>query len=431
MGKTKRDTGSATEASFHKHYAAIWGEERWQKTLYPALAQPTRYAALVNRYAPLSEFEASIEAAGIRPDGLKALQLPPSGPEPSGATVVGHCIAKVFQPRDEVDNSISTFPTPRRADAHGPGRQLLTHWNLDAASVLVASLMDCRQGDNVLDLCAAPGGKSICLAQGLFHDHFVSHRPAGPRRTSDCLHSAFIPEISAGMHAYAKNDSNVEKARLGEQAGCLHANESDSNRSHRLKENLQAYLPASLVSEGYVRCLNFDGTHVSAHQQLPLHSRYDKVLVDAPCSSERHIIHAHSKAKESGHVAPEMANWRPGSSKRLQETQVKLLMTALKAVRLGGTVVYATCSLEPGENDGVIEKVLALNEKERTKGLTMWALKIGFNSGDGDKRLEKHLEMNWAERTKHGWIVLPDHPSRGRWGPLFFVVLTKVSSPPD
>ncbi|KAI7114418.1 hypothetical protein KC352_g34666 [Hortaea werneckii] len=154
---------------------------------------------------------------------------------------------------------------------------------------------------------------------------------------------------------------------------------------------------------------------------------YDKILVDAPCSSERHIIHAHLKAKASGNAAPEMTNWRPGSSKRLAQTQLALLMTALKAVKVGGHVLYATCSLEPTENDGVLEKMLAQVAKDRKKGAVKWDVQLGFADGEKKAQLEEQLG-SWAERTKHGWIVLPDHPSGGRWGPLFFAFVTKTAN---
>jgi hypothetical protein len=37
----------------------------------------------------------------------------------------------------------------------------MTHWNLDAASVLVAHMLNVQLDETVLDLCAAPGGKFI------------------------------------------------------------------------------------------------------------------------------------------------------------------------------------------------------------------------------------------------------------------------------
>jgi 16S rRNA C967 or C1407 C5-methylase (RsmB/RsmF family) len=189
---------------------------------------------------------------------------------------------------------------------------------------------------------------------------------------------------------------------------------------------MKFYIPAELIHSKSGTIRRLDCTNPLAHRNLSIGGAgYDKVLVDARCSSERHVIHAHLAAQVGGRTAPEMANWRPGSSKRLATTQAELIMTGLRAAKIGGSIVYATCSIEQMEKDGVIEKVLSTVNKEVKKG-GKWSIKIGFNNGAGDSNLEHALEQEWTERTKYGWIVLPDHPSSGKYGPLFFVLLTKV-----
>ncbi|TKA27917.1 hypothetical protein B0A50_03982 [Salinomyces thailandicus] len=368
MTKTARNTAAAAEESFHKHYAAIWGAERWRDSLYPALEQPTRYAALVNRFVSTKEFWQAITEAQLSTDELETLEFPATGGALASAI---SCYARKAEDR-------SNFPPPRSALSG-----LLTHWNLDAASALAAHLLDARPGDLVLDLCAAPGGKSVVLAQLLF------------------------PELYAGSPSTTPSGS------------ALRSNEADPRRQKRLAENLVAYIPKQANSQ----CVRVDGTG-STLGGLIVPGGYDKVLVDAPCSSERHIIHAHLKAKASGNIAPDMANWRPGSSKRLAQTQLALLMTAIRAVKVGGTVMYATCSLDSTENDGVLEKMVAQHEKERKKGAVKWRVEVGLGNGEEVNRLRDQLAA-WAEQTKHGWIILPDHPSGGRWGPLFFTLITK------
>ncbi|KAK4542419.1 hypothetical protein LTR36_006876 [Oleoguttula mirabilis] len=391
MTKTTRNTAAAAEESFHKHYSAIWGAERWQDSLYPALAKPTRHAALINRYASPSDFWQAIAEANLDRDDLEQVHLPSLTPPSSGSLNGIICYARKTSPSEL---SVSTFPPPKPAAFS----QLLTHWNLDAASALVAQLLDVRLGESVLDLCAAPGGKSIALAQSMF--------PAWHAEAS----SLGIDGDATGTRP---QDRSVTSA-------VLRSNEADARRQKRLVENLQAYLPAQLIKQGSVQCLRVDGTSTIVNALLAP-GGYDKVLVDAPCSSERHIIHAHLKASASGNTAPEMANWRTGSSKRLAQTQLSLMMTALKVVRVGGRVVYATCSIDMMENDGVIEKMVAQVEKERKKG-AKWSVKLGFGEGtNADGLLEQ-----WAEKTKHGWIVLPDHPGDGKWGPLYFAVVTKT-----
>ncbi len=85
-----------------------------------------------------------------------------------------------------------------------------------------------------------------------------------------------------------------------------------------------------------------------ATRSLALRAQFDRILLDAPCSG-------------TGTLArnPEI-KWRLQSDDvfRLAQTQKKLLRNALGALRSGGRLVYATCSLEPEENEQVVEQVL-------------------------------------------------------------------------
>jgi len=300
--------------------------------------------------------------------------------------------------RDEAVSKSSLFPPPSPAPSVvDPTKQLLTHWNLDAASALCAHMLDVQPGHRVLDLCAAPGGKSVALAQQLF------------------------------LHLQG---ASAETARNAiSESGCLHSNEMDNQRNRRLLNNLRSYLPNGLFGAGNVKVFQLDGTDPKTLTTLPHgYGQYDRVLLDAPCSSERHIVQAHVRAASAGHIAEEMARWRPGSSKNIAKIQVSLLMTALKAVKLGGRVVYSTCSISSEENDGVIEKMLLLLEKERKKGNCAWSVRIelGTKGADGMVADMRRLD-ELSEATKYGRIVVPDHGD-GRWGPLFFCVLTKVAA---
>lgn len=81
---------------------------------------------------------------------------------------------------------------------------------------------------------------------------------------------------------------------------------------------------------------------------LPLESGFDRVLADVPCSG-------------TGTLArnPEI-KWRlrPESLGELHAKQVAILRSALQQVAPGGRAVYSTCSLEPDENQAVVEEVL-------------------------------------------------------------------------
>jgi len=85
---------------------------------------------------------------------------------------------------------------------------------------------------------------------------------------------------------------------------------------------------------------------------LPLHGGFNRVLADVPCSG-------------TGTLArnPEI-KWRlkPEDLKELHQKQAAILRAALQQLAPGGRAVYSTCSLEPEENEAVIEEVVRTEE---------------------------------------------------------------------
>jgi len=88
---------------------------------------------------------------------------------------------------------------------------------------------------------------------------------------------------------------------------------------------------------------------LDATQRLPFAIKFDRILVDAPCTG-------------TGTLAgnPEI-KWRlrPADFGRFHEKQAAILANALTALAQGGKLVYATCSLEHEENQDVVNEVLA------------------------------------------------------------------------
>ncbi len=191
-------------------------------------------------------------------------------------------------------------PLPWHPDAlevHGdfrPGR----HWGAitglyqiqEAASLLPAQLLDPRPGERVLDLCAAPGNKTVQMAEAL-----------GNRGT------------------VVANDAN--RGRLGALA--------------------QAVKRLGIVN---VTQTARDG------QGMPWAAgRFDKVLVDAPCSCEGTFRKTATAAEET----------TPAFRERLVRKQLRLLRRGMALTRPGGCVVYSTCTFAPEENEGVVAAALA------------------------------------------------------------------------
>jgi 16S rRNA (cytosine967-C5)-methyltransferase len=115
------------------------------------------------------------------------------------------------------------------------------------------------------------------------------------------------------------------------------------------------------VPEGCSRVV-LDGT-----QPLPFAGRFDRILVDAPCSGTGTLGRN-----------PEI-KWRvrPADLVNLHIKQVGLLRNALGALAPGGKLVYSTCSLEREENEEVVEEVLGHKAAASTRRIP------GRDPGDG------------------------------------------------
>ena len=96
---------------------------------------------------------------------------------------------------------------------------------------------------------------------------------------------------------------------------------------------------------------------------------FDKILLDAPCSA----LGTLASKKEIKYW------WSNEKLQRLALIQYQLLVSAIKCLRVGGEVVYATCSVAPEENEQVIQRIL---DKFPVRISTIpEKLKTGFEGG--------------------------------------------------
>lgn len=171
----------------------------------------------------------------------------------------------------------------------------------DPSTRLAADLLTPKKGEHVLDLCAAPGGKAYDLAH------------------------------------------------LMELEGLLIALDLPGNRVKHLRKNLKQL--ANVAGESLscpileVDLLKLSNQHF-VERKLPSH--YDAVLLDAPCSNTG-VIRRRTDVK-----------WRlrPEDMELCADLQKKLIVSAARYVKPGGRLVYSTCSIDPDENQAVIEAFL-------------------------------------------------------------------------
>jgi 16S rRNA (cytosine1407-C5)-methyltransferase len=121
-------------------------------------------------------------------------------------------------------------------------------------------------------------------------------------------------------------------------SGLIVANDTSQARIGALRSNLQDWGAIG------VAITNFPGERFGGW--FP--EMFDMALLDAPCSGES------LRTAERRKTRPVSAKER----QQLQQRQVRLLTSALQAVKPGGQVVYATCTLAPEEDEAVVDAVL-------------------------------------------------------------------------
>ena len=179
-------------------------------------------------------------------------------------------------------------------------------WDLDAyeqgklylqslSSMLPPLVLAPRPGADVLDMCAAPGGKT---------SEMCALAPGG----------------------------------AGERAARVTACELSHPRAERLEHNL-AKLGATNV-----QVMRTDA------RTLDEWFSFDQVLLDAPCTGSG-TVHTHDEHAVRT-LTPELAA-------RVERSQAALLERGLQVLKLGGELVYSTCSILPRENEDIVEGALA------------------------------------------------------------------------
>ncbi|MGB9897008.1 tRNA pseudouridine(55) synthase TruB [Thermanaerothrix sp.] len=123
-----------------------------------------------------------------------------------------------------------------------------------------------------------------------------------------------------------------------EDRGLVLANDSSRDRLTALRLVLQSWGAINVAVTG------FPGEHWGGWYA----ETFDAVLLDAPCSMQS------LRPLESHPMRP----ITPGEQQRLAQRQVALLLSGLRALKVGGQMVYATCTLAPEEDEGVLDLAL-------------------------------------------------------------------------
>src|SRR6266699_1056605 len=159
----------------------------------------------------------------------------------------------------------------------------------DPSTVIACRLLDPKPRENILDACAAPGGKTGYIAQ------------------------------------------------LMKNRGTIVACDRDPGRLQILKENM------ARLGVGIVHILEHDWTRGHVPAEIVSMAPFHRILLDAPCSNTG-VMRRRVEVRW---------RLQPGDFPRLQQQQLKMLRSLVPLLEPHGVLVYSTCSLEPDENEQV------------------------------------------------------------------------------
>ncbi|TKA83230.1 hypothetical protein B0A55_00642 [Friedmanniomyces simplex] len=239
----------------------------------------------------------------------------------------------------------------------------------EQVSMIPPLVMDVRPEHTVLDLCAAPGSKSAQLIEAIH---------AGEEERV----ARAIKKVKDGVEVEGENgDHAAGMEDQGRATGLLIANDVNYQRAQMLVHQVKRLNSPNLI------VMNHDATMFPSIE-LPSqrgsgsgkYLKFDRILADVPCSGDGTCRKNPSIWKE----------WSPQNGLGLYITQVRILTRALQMLKVGGRVVYSTCSMNPVEDEAVISSAMErcggigkvnlldcasmLPGLVRSEGLTDWSI---------------------------------------------------------
>ena len=199
-------------------------------------------------------------------------------------------------------------------------------------------LMDLHPGMTVLDMCAAPGSKSAQLLE-MIHVGEEARMRKVLRQIAEAEGLALGKETKEEKEA----DLSADPSDDGRATGLLIANDSDYKRGHMLVHQLKRLSSPNLIVTNH-DATQFPSIRLPSDSKQPKFLKFDRILADVPCSGDGTLRKNANLWKD----------WSPGSALGLHALQIRILVRALQLLKVGGRVVYSTCSMNPCENESVI-----------------------------------------------------------------------------
>jgi len=214
----------------------------------------------------------------------------------------------------------------------------------EISSMLPMLVLKPEAGDFVLDLCASPGSKT------------------------------------------------TQAAAMMENSGTIIANELSMGRIGILNSNLERCGVMNTIvtrKEGVALCERF-----RKKSQI----RFDKILVDAPCSGEGTL----RKSPKTFEM------WNINMIKKIAGVQKQLAVSALKILKVGGEMIYSTCTLAPEEDEMIVNYLIENFDVEIEQIKLPLKFRCGVCEWEGKKlssEVKKCLRLYPQDNDTDGFFV--------------------------
>jgi 16S rRNA C967 or C1407 C5-methylase (RsmB/RsmF family) len=169
--------------------------------------------------------------------------------------------------------------------------------------------MQVSKGEKIFDMCAAPGSKT-----GQF------------------------------LETFYKDFDFLDPQSIEQDTGFVLANDNNWNRAYMMVHQLKRLNTAGMA------VISHDAQFFPSIYPKDSNDRvlYDKILADVPCSSDAVLRKLPHKWR----------SWGTKDSYSLHKMQVQILKRGISMLKVGGIIIYSTCSLNPIENEAVVNEVM-------------------------------------------------------------------------
>lgn len=247
-------------------------------------------------------------------------------------------------------------------------------YGIDAASCAAVLALNPKSGDHVLDLCTSPGAKFCTIADLMKRTGSVTGVDISLSRlhvTTKMLKKYRQVETSSDRKWRCRlfeSDGQTFDVRPNEDDPDAHF---DSKIFAQLDEKFRKLVNLNKSLRGRLKKLRekmrsrLSSTPAMNKNTSP-RILYDRVLVDAECSHDGSIRHI-EKFQDWGWSTFSEKVMNPERLKSLPALQRGLLENGFRLLKVGGTLVYSTCSLTRSQNEDVVSWFLEKYSPSKVK----------------------------------------------------------------